>query len=91
MIEPGDLGRPAQVRVQIGERRDWLLRKRPVFRVVFAGFIEQVDYDMRGSRFLLVDAMTRLAKAQLQTPLTDDEYEALKADWLAKHGRGVST
>ena len=76
MIEAGDFSRPAQIRVQVGERRDWLFRKRPVWRVIFVGFVEHMENEMhRGTRITLVDAMTRLSRAQAMQA----EVEALTA------------
>lgn len=63
MIESGDMARPARVMVQDGERREWLRpwRKRPTWRIVFVGFIQGMQYDMRrGTRLEMVDAVTRL-------------------------------
>jgi hypothetical protein len=70
VIEPGDFTRPCQIRVQDGTRRDWLGRKRPVWRVVFAGFLELYEHDIqRGVRVVVVDGMERLRKQQ---QLADD-------------------
>lgn len=63
MIRQGDLSRSAQVRVLDGYQRSWhtLWRKRPIWRVVWAGYIERFDYDMRGgSRITLIDVAGRL-------------------------------
>ena len=73
MIESGDFSRPAQIRVQVGERRDWLFRRRPVWRVIFVGFVENWEQQMQhGTRITLVDAMSRLAWAEERQKEIDD-------------------
>jgi hypothetical protein len=72
MIQHGDFSRPAQIRVQDGERRNWLGRKRPVWRVIFVGFVQHASYELRrGTEVVVVDAMHR--RSQQRHAITDAE------------------
>jgi hypothetical protein len=66
MIAPGDTRRPAKVLVLDGQPRDWRwlwLRRRAIWRLVFAGFIDSAGYSLHApGRIELVDGLTRLGR-----------------------------
>ena len=69
MIESGDLSRPAQVRVCDTYARTWKtlwLRQRPVWRVVFHGYIDSVEQSINeGTSIEMRGALDRLARMKV--------------------------
>lgn len=86
MIQHGDFSRPARVQVQDGEKRDWWRpwRKRPTWRLIFVGYVQNVQHDIRhGTSLEMVDALSRMRYSEyapfgVETPPPPPEPRVVK-------------